>query len=93
MYICPPSPARALSFAVTGKKQRVAKGDQGAVGRAEYRNTRRRKKGVGPFRIRDECAKETNHSRDERIDRGFNRWNIVGMNERAFCVCLCPCVR
>lgn len=56
-------------------------------------NTRKQKKGVGLFRIRDEWAKETNHSGDERIDGRFNRWNIVGMNERAFCVCLCLCVR
>ena len=38
-------------------------------------------------------GQETNHARDERIDRGFNRWNIVGMNERALCVCLYLCVR
>lgn len=29
---------------------------------------------------------ETNHARDESIHIECNRWNIVGMNERALCV-------
>lgn len=36
---------------------------------------------------------EMNQSRDERVDAGFNRWNIVGMNESTLCVCLYLCVR
>ncbi len=59
--------------------------------RARKQHTGRQKDAVGLAWIRDdgEWAKETNHARDERIDRGFNRWNIVGMNERALCVCVC----
>lgn len=33
-------------------------------------------------------TKEMDHSRDERVDTGFNRWNIAGMNERTLCMCV-----
>lgn len=53
---------------------------------------RKRKKGFY-FLFGSAMTKEMNQSRDERVDTGFNSWNIAGMNESALCVCLYLCVR
>lgn len=69
IYMCVPLTCSGPASRTNGnKKQEVARGDHRAVGRAKYGNTRKQKKRVGLFRIRDEWAKETNHSGDERID-------------------------
>lgn len=69
-------------------------GDRKAVGSMKYQPIRKQKKGFF-FLFGSEVTKEMNHSRDERADTGFNRWNIVGMNESTLCVCVCLylCVR
>lgn len=68
-------------------------GDWEAVGSMKYQLMRKQKKGFFFFLYGSEMTKETNHSGDESADTGFNRWNIVGMNESTLCVCLYLCVR
>lgn len=48
-------------------------GDREAVGSMKYQPIRKQKKGFFFPLFGPEMTKEMNHSRDERVDTGFNR--------------------